>query len=1611
MSNRTFLMPKGWRLFRCFLSLALAVSTLSAVSVVTPQTAYASAPAGPATKVAITVPSVGTQRGAAFTTQPQVTIQDANSETVTSSTAVVTASITSGVGGTLVGSSTATAVSGIATFVGFGINGTIGTTYTITYRATGLTVATATVRLTGTTCDGLTFTCQVGDTGPGGGTVFYVAPSTFTQIGATISMCTTLCKYLEAAPGTWFQDSGGDPTRTWAQTEYRTQAVPNYGDRTSALQIGYGYRKTQLVIAQGNTDTSTSAAALAQSHRGGGQIDWFLPTFYEMHQLCNWQNGSSSACRGTGSSRNTGPGASGFISGQYWMSAEATATNAYRENMLQGGGQGFNDSKGVSKAVRPTRAFGTISSSVATLSALTLSTGTLSPTFATGTYSYTASVLNETSTVTVTPTRTQANATIQARVNSGSFTTVASGSASGSLSLNVGSNTIDVKVTAQNGITTETYTITVTRSSALDAPAFTLSSSSETVTVGSTINGFSINSTGGTIASYSISPEISNTPGLSFSTSTGLITGTPTTAASSRTYTITATNATSPSATRTFAVTVNALPPNISIGTTSFTPGTASNVGVTLSGFDQTQSYQVTIKFVNTLTNSDVVNGTLLATQGTTSLVFGYNSYSASKLGFKGTYAAISAALTSLTWNPLLSSGGTSIRIGIASMPGEGEFYDANSGRYYKYVSTATPWEQARTNAEATYLFGLQGYLAEINSESENTFIAAETSAENVWIGAAEDVTTANNFTGASYDGSSGQRWIWNGANLNPLPVGSGAVAQGALASFSRWATYPDREPNNDSRPGADCAVTNWVSRGFWNDLPCVNSYSYLMEFGGRPNEISTAITSTLTTTLTAVGPSVLTVRYDRNGASGLPARESDRYLPSTGPITLPGVGTMSRPGQTLVGWSRTGRTPVENDPYTPAINITLKAVWTPIQYTITYNANGGNATPTQASRFIGQRFTLANAITRANDGLISYSFAGWKNGSIISNAGETITVGSANLAYTAEWAQLYEVTYAANGGTFTSPDTEKESECGSDFICAADDFITLNSDPTRVGYTFNGWLDQNGTLVSDLDSGSLGIQTIVTSDRYIFSASWTPVSYTITYVSSGSTAPTQSSLNIGQTFAVGAEVTRANYRFNGWSDGNNTYWPESDYVVGSNNITLTAEWIATFTVTYSAGLGTGLPPSNSVTYQTGDNFRVLDDPGLQRSGFTFGGWGDGTATYQPAASYVVGTSNITLTAQWTEIPVAPTPAPEVVPTPVVPVGPPPSVLKTITNPKISRDDKGYYCQVGKYVFLREGRTEETPKLTTQVFSLLSNGTVIDSIKSALDKVLFTKSDTYSESTLTCQVDVGQENLMTTSYSLNSADISTFASVRKSAIEAADVKYYKDREDAYTRKDQEFVRLAAVRSAAVLASKSSREVSAASANYQKAYKAASELWKKELADASTNRVLAKELAQKIYLESLESAGISIYPTPVKAIVTPTPTPTPTPKPTPTPTPTPVVTTIPQPTAQMVKVGTVYMATGSYSLNNATKITLKAIALKINASDAKSILVYGHTDSRGGVNNTVLSQNRAKAVANYLRPLLKGKKITVGWYASRKPVAGGNSAADLAKNRRVEVYSK
>ena len=109
----------------------------------------------------------------------------------------------------------------------------------------------------------------------------------------------------------------------------------------------------------------------------------------------------------------------------------------------------------------------------------------------------------------------------------------------------------------------------------LAAPAFTLTSSSESRVVNTAATGFSVSSTGGAISSFAISPAAP--AGMSFNTSTGAFTGTPTTVATATTYTITATNSTG-STTRAFSFTVTAASATSAAITTQPTGATSGSV-------------------------------------------------------------------------------------------------------------------------------------------------------------------------------------------------------------------------------------------------------------------------------------------------------------------------------------------------------------------------------------------------------------------------------------------------------------------------------------------------------------------------------------------------------------------------------------------------------------------------------------------------------------------------------------------------------------------------------------------------------------------------------------------------------------------------------------------------------------------------------------------------------------------------------------------------------------------------------------------------------------------------------------------------------------------------
>ncbi|TBL73953.1 cadherin-like beta sandwich domain-containing protein [Paenibacillus thalictri] len=113
---------------------------------------------------------------------------------------------------------------------------------------------------------------------------------------------------------------------------------------------------------------------------------------------------------------------------------------------------------------------------VATLDGLTVSPGSPNEPFASGTTLYTVSVANTVAAISVTPTVTDNTATL--KVNG--YPAV-SGSVYGPVPLDVGPNTITVTVTAQDGVTSTPYAITVTRAGSSDATLSSLAISQGTL--------------------------------------------------------------------------------------------------------------------------------------------------------------------------------------------------------------------------------------------------------------------------------------------------------------------------------------------------------------------------------------------------------------------------------------------------------------------------------------------------------------------------------------------------------------------------------------------------------------------------------------------------------------------------------------------------------------------------------------------------------------------------------------------------------------------------------------------------------------------------------------------------------------------------------------------------------------------------------------------------------------------------------------------------------------------------------------------------------------------------------------------------------------------------
>lgn len=101
---------------------------------------------------------------------------------------------------------------------------------------------------------------------------------------------------------------------------------------------------------------------------------------------------------------------------------------------------------------------------------------------------------------------------------------------------------------------------------------------------------------------------------------------------------------------------------------------------------------------------------------------------------------------------------------------------------------------------------------------------------------------------------------------------------------------------------------------------------------------------------------------------------------------------------------------------------------------------------------------------------------------------------------------------------------------------------------------------------------------------------------------------------------------------------------------------------------------------------------------------------------------------------------------------------------------------------------------------------------------------------------------------------------------------------------------------------------------------------------------------------------------------------------------------------------------ILFATNSYQLSKRGNLLLDSLIQKMSMRAVDSIVVEGHTDSRGGLSlNELLSLNRAKTVAGYIQQGLKNKIVSsYKGYASRRPVADNKTPEGRQKNRRVEI---
>ena len=278
--------------------------------------------------------------------------------------------------------------------------------------------------------------------------------------------------------------------------------------------------------------------------------------------------------------------------------------------------------------------------------------------------------------------------------------------------------------------------------------------------------------------------------------------------------------------------------------------------------------------------------------------------------------------------------------------------------------------------------------------------------------------------------------------------------------------------------------------------------------------------------------------------------------------------------------------------------------------------SNAGTVTPATETQ-MGQN-SGGNITANANDG---YTFSGWtiKSGSgSFDDASQSSTKFKPTAASTVQanfTINSHTVTWKPNGGNWSGSSGNKVET----YTYGATIYPPTN--PTRMGYEFSGWKEEN--------AAETGVETTMPDKDLTYIAQWTASSNTIYTVKHykqnlDGTYPGEATETETFTGKTDEKVTPAVKSYEGFT----APVTQTCTIAATGNLIVTYEYIRnSYQLTWELAGGTITKEGTTagqVKYEA-----PLTEPTVEKTGYTFAGWNPEVASTMPAAA-------TTYTAQWT---------------------------------------------------------------------------------------------------------------------------------------------------------------------------------------------------------------------------------------------------------------------------------------------------------------------------------------------------------------------------------------